>query len=158
MKKSEALKELEQMVHERKRRENPKMPEYAIPRTAFRDTNTNGLTQAILACFKVHDIFATRIDSKGTYNQALKRFIPSNQKKGLPDIFAQTPGLPPLWVEVKCEATGDRLKPHQVDMIAELQRSGAIVFVAGNFEDFYEWFKCKILKTVVPIDYHAEES
>jgi hypothetical protein len=144
-----ALKELEQLVHNRKLKDNPRMPEHAVPKTKFRDTNTNGLTQAILACFKVHDMFATRIDSKGTFNQKLKRFIPSNQKKGLPDVFAQAPGLPPIWIEVKCQATNDRLKPHQEQTIEELRKSGAIVYVAGNFQDFYEWFKSKILKGVV---------
>ncbi len=143
--KSEALKELAELVHRKKQKQHPGMPEHAIPKTTFRDTNTNGLTQAILATFKVHDIFATRIDSKGTYNQALKRFIPSNQKRGLPDLFAQVPGLPPIWVEVKCDATRDRLRPHQEETIEQLRKSGAIVFIAGNYDDFYQWFKQEII-------------
>lgn len=140
-----ALKELEGLVHQRKLKDYPGMPQHAVPKTKFRDTNTNGLTQAILAYFKAHDIFATRIDSKGTYNQKLKRFIPSNQKKGLPDIFAQVAGLPPIWVEVKCAATGDRLRPHQEETIDQLRRSGAIVFIATDFESFYEWFQNEIV-------------
>ncbi len=116
------------------------MPEHAIPRTRFSDSDTNSLTRAILATFKLHAIFATRIDSKGTYNAHLKRFIPSNQKKGLPDILA-LPGGKATWIEVKCKATNDRLKPHQRERIEELRATGATVFIAEDFESFYEWFR-----------------
>lgn len=146
MKKSEALKELERLAYQKKREQHPTMPEHAIPKTKYTDQTTNGLTLAVVDCFKLHGLFATRIDSKGTWNQGLKRFIPSTQKKGLPDVFAQAPGLPPIWVEVKCEATGDRLKPHQAEVIEQLRKSGAIVNIAGNFEDFYWWFKRAVIK------------
>lgn len=142
-----ALQILQQLAHRKKVDLHPLIPLHALPK--FTDQNTNGLTTAVIECFRLHGFFATRIDSKGTYNQALKRFIPSNQKKGLPDVFAQAPGLPPIWVMVKCEATKDRLKPHQVEVIEQLRRSGALVFVATDFEDFYQWFKQTIIKTEV---------
>ena len=129
------------MAERKKREQYPDVPDHAIPKAKYTDQNTNGLTTCVIDCFRLHGFFATRIDSKGTYNQALGRFIPSRQKKGLPDVFAQVPGLPPIWVEVKCEATGDRLRPHQEHTIDELRRSGAKVFIAEDFEGFYEWFK-----------------
>lgn len=143
--KSEGLKELERLANERKREQHPTIPVHALPKVTFTDQTTAGLTIAVVECFRLHGFFATRIDSKGTYNQALKRFIPSNQKKGLPDVFAQAPGLPPVWVEVKCAATKDRLKPHQVEVIDQLQQSGAIVTIAKDFDSFYQWFKETII-------------
>jgi hypothetical protein len=126
------------------------VPEHAIPKSKFSDSNTAGLTQAIICCFKLHGFFVTRIDSKGTWNQGLQRFIPSNQKKGLPDIFAQGitkdgRALPPIWIEVKCAGTKDRLKPHQKQTIEQLKKSGAIVYVATDYQSFYEWFKTELL-------------
>lgn len=144
--KGEALKELQKLADQKKREKHPTMPEHAIPKTKYTDQTTNGLTLAVVDCFKLHGLFATRIDSKGTYNQGLKRFIPSTQKKGLPDVFAQAAGLPPLWIEIKCEQTNDRIKPHQEETIRELRESGAVVYVAGNFEDFYDWFNSTVLK------------
>lgn len=137
------------MANERKRILHPTIPEHCLPRIKFTDQNTNGLTQAVIECFRLHGFFATRIDSKGTYNQALKRFIPSNQKRGLPDVFGQAPGLPPIWVEVKCEATRDRLKPHQVECIDQLRKSGGLVIIAKDFESFYQWFKAEILNQTI---------
>lgn len=140
-----ALKELEKLAMDRKRREFPTLPVHALLKPKYSDQNTNALTRAVIETFRHHGFFATRIDSKGTYNQALGRFIPSNQKKGLPDVFAQVPGLPPIWVEVKCKATNDRLRPHQIDTIKQLKDSGAIVTIAEEYQSFSEWFKSQIL-------------
>jgi hypothetical protein len=141
----EALKELERLAWEQKRKQRPTVPLHALPKEKFTDQNTNGLTLAVIKTFQLHGFFATRIDSKGTYNQALRRFIPSNQKKGLPDVFAQGQGLPPIWVEVKCAATKDRLKPHQKEVIESLQASWAVVFIAEDYESFYQWFKSEVI-------------
>ncbi len=135
-----ALQLLSELDFQCKRDLYKSMPEYAIPRTRFSDKDTNSLTRAILATFKLHGIFASRIDSKGTFRQDLKRFIPTTQKRGLPDIFCQPSGLPSCWIEVKCKATNDRLKPHQVKIIEQLRNAGAIVFIAEDYQSFYEWF------------------
>lgn len=143
--KREALRELESMVQEQKRKQYPNVQEHCLPKSKFSDKNTNALTQAIIKSFELHGFFVTRIDSKGTYNQSLKRFIPSNQKKGLPDIMAQAAGYPTIWIEVKCAATKDRLKPHQEAVIEQLRQSGAIVFIATDYESFYQWFKTELI-------------
>jgi hypothetical protein len=142
----QGLKELERLAMVEQRKKYPTVPEHCRPKAKFTDQNTNGLTMAVITTFQLHGFFATRIDSKGTYNQALKRFIPSNQKKGLPDVFAQGQGFAPIWVEVKCKATRDRLKPHQKEVIDSLRNSGAIVFIAEDYQSFYEWFKSEILQ------------
>lgn len=143
--KSEGLKELERLAMEAKRKRYPSVPEASLSKVKYSDKDTNSLTLAVVDCFRLHGMFATRIDSKGTYNQALQRFIPSNQKRGLPDCFAQAPGLPPIWVEVKCEATKDRLKPHQIECIEALQRTGALVTIAKDYDSFYQWFKQEVM-------------
>lgn len=140
---------MEDLAMRQKRILYPNVKEACLPVTKYSGKDTNSLTKAVIDCFKLHGFFATRIDSKGTYNVALKRFIPSNQKKGLPDVFAQAPCLPPIWVEVKCHVTRDTLKPHQKEVIEQLRNSGAIVYIATDFESFYQWFKKEIIKTEV---------
>lgn len=134
-----ALKILQELDYQTKRSLYRNVPEHGIARTSFSDKDTNSLTRAILKTFELHGIFATRIDSKGTYNAHLKRFIPSNQKKGLPDILS-LPGGKSVWIEVKCKHTGDKLRPHQRERIEELRATGATVFLAEDFQSFYEWF------------------
>ncbi len=145
MKSGGGLKWLAELAMERKKVQYPNVPLSAIPKTKYSDQDTNSLTIAVVDTFRLNGMFATRIDSKGTFNQALNRFIPSTQKKGLPDVFAQAAGLPPIWVEVKCEATKDRLKPHQVEVIEQLRNTGAIVFIAKEYEGFYHWFKSEVM-------------
>jgi hypothetical protein len=143
--KEPGLKWLSEKAMESKRRLYPSVPDHCRPVIKYTDTNTNGLTKAVIDTFILSGMFASRIDSKGTYSQALKRFIPSNQKRGLPDVFAQAAGLPPLWIEIKCAATKDRLKPHQVEVIEQLRKSGAIVFIATEYQSFYEWFNNEVI-------------
>jgi len=99
------LKELERHAMVEHRKKYPSIPEHCRPKAKFTDKNTNGLTMAVITTFRLHGFFATRIDSKGTFNMALKRFIPSNQKKGLPDVFAQGQGLKRYITEI----VGDNL-------------------------------------------------
>lgn len=138
--KSEGLKWLAEKAMESKRIQFPNVAEHCRVKAKYSDQDTNSLTKAVIDTFTLSGFFATRIDSKGTYNQQLQRFIPSNQKKGLPDVFAQVPGFPPIWVEVKCEATRDKLKPHQIEVHDQLRKTGAIVNVAKDYDSFFNWF------------------
>jgi len=141
-----ALRILEGLVEAQNRKRYPMIPEHARPRVRFNDQTTNDLTSAILEAFKVHGIFATRLDSKGTYNAGLGRFIPSRQRKGMPDVSALLAGRS-LYVEVKCKATKDKIRPDQEATIAELRRSGARVCIAEDFQEFWEWLMAELLES-----------
>lgn len=141
-----ALRILEGLVDEQNRLKYPAIPAHARTRAKFNDQSTNALTSAILEAFKIHGIFATRLDSKGTYNVALGRFIPSQQRRGMPDISAILGGHA-VYVEVKCLATRDRIRPEQEATIAELRRNGAKVFIAEDFEGFWTWLMAELKET-----------
>lgn len=138
-----ALRILEALVDNENRKKYPSIPQHARKRAKFNDQSTNALTTAILEAFKVHGVFATRLDSKGTYSAALGRFIPSRQRKGLPDVSAILGGRS-IYVEVKCAATRDRIRPEQETTIADLRRSGADVYIAEDFEGFWGWLMGKL--------------
>lgn len=141
-----ALRLLEQLTDNRNNRKYPSVPSYGRKRSHFNDQTTNDLTTAILAAFKVQGIFATRLDSKGTYNATLGKFIPSRQRKGMPDISALLHNGKAVFVEVKCKATRDRLRPDQEATITELKRNGAHVFIAQDFQSFWEWLTDLIVR------------
>ena len=141
-----ALRLLERLTDARNDKKYPSIPGYGRKRSRFNDQTSNDLTQAILAAFKVHGIFATRLDSKGTYNAALGKFIPSRQRKGMPDISALLHNGKAVFVEVKCKATRDRLRPDQETTIAELKKNGAHVFIAQDFQSFWEWLTDLIVR------------
>ncbi|MFD1141845.1 VRR-NUC domain-containing protein [Larkinella insperata] len=107
-----------------------------VPKTKFSDKTANDLTQAAIRSIQLlfEDSFATRLSSTGTYRQDVGRFVPSQQRKGLPDIFGVVEGLA-VFIEIKMP--GDRLSADQVQTITELRAAGAWVLIASNYEDVY---------------------
>jgi len=109
------------------------MPEYARFKENYRDDSANGLTKCIVTWFKINGHFATRITSTGTYRPELKKFIPSTQRKGTPDITAIVNGLA-VWIEVKIGH--DRMSEDQIQVKAEMEQSGAKYIIARSFTQF----------------------
>lgn len=131
------LQHLAALDLETKRQRHPNMPAYAVPASKFSDKTANDLTRAIVRLFQVHGHFATRLQSTGTFRDDLKMYVPSQQRKGLPDVFAVVGGRA-VFVEIK--AGKDRLSDDQKKAISLLTMAGAAVYVATTFQDFYDWF------------------
>lgn len=141
------LQQLAALDSETKRRNHPNMPAYAVPPSKFSDKTANDLTRAVVRWFGLHGHFATRLQSTGTYRDDLSRYVPSQQRKGLPDVFAVVDGRA-VFVEIKVGK--DRLSDDQKEAIALLRAAGAAVYVAATFQGFYEWFPSLSNKEPLP--------
>lgn len=133
-----AIEHLNALADERKARKHPAVP-YPV-KSKYKDSTANGLTRAIVDYLTLNGHFATRLASTGSYRADVGKFIPSQQRAGLPDILAVVNGHgQAVFVEVK--AGKDRLSEVQKQAIADLVHSGAMVYVARDFEGFYGWFQ-----------------
>ena len=134
-KKPAAVKQLEALAMEAVKERYPGLP-YPAPRL-YRDDTANNLTKCICDFIRLLGGSAFRINSQGQYDPRLKKWRPSGQRKGLPDIQATMNGQA-IYVEVKIGR--DKLSEHQKQIRDELTASGALYFVARNFTEFLEWF------------------
>ena len=109
--------------------------------------SANALTRRIVEHLRNRGHFATRLQSTGTYRDDLKKFVPSQQRIGLPDVMAVVSSRA-VFVEVKVGR--DKLSTDQKKAIDELEQAGAAVFVAHDFESFSGWFTAEFLAS--PLD------
>ncbi|MBD2705372.1 VRR-NUC domain-containing protein [Spirosoma sp. BT702] len=104
--------------------------------------SANALTRRIVEHIRNRGHFATRLQSTGTYRDDLKKFVPSQQRLGLPDVMAVVGGRS-AFIEIKVGR--DTLSKDQKKAIAELQQAGAAVFIAHDFDSFQAWFQAEFL-------------
>lgn len=130
-----ALTYLCQLADAAKAARHPTVP-YPV-RSKYSDKSANDLTRCVVDYLTLSGHFATRLQSTGTYRDDLKKYVPSQQRAGMPDVFAVVEGRA-VFVEVK---TGnDRLSDTQKETINLLVQAGALVCVAHCFQAFYDWF------------------
>ena len=104
----------------------------------FIGTPANRLTQMICAYINQQDrCFAGRITSGGTYRPELQRYVFSTQLRGTPDIISCCDGKP-VYIEIKIGR--DKLSVYQLTMKEALEHSGAIYYIAKDYNDFQIWF------------------
>ena len=139
---STALTTLCQLADFRKAERSPNFPAKYIPRSKYSDRDANGLTRCIVDYLNFSGHFATRLASTGTYRDDLKKFVPSQQRAGMPDVLAVVEGRA-LFVEVKVGR--DALSQLQKQTITALEQAGAWVYVAHSFEGFVDWFTAHFL-------------
>jgi hypothetical protein len=129
-----AFRQLQNFIGEqtdRKPREKAPKPESA-----------NAMTRRIISHIRNRGYFATRLSSTVTYRDDLKKFVPSQQRAGLPDVMAVVESRA-CFLEIKVGR--DTLSADQKKAIAELEAAGAAVFVAHDFESFEDWFAKEFL-------------
>lgn len=136
-KKPEAVKQLENDWFEYQYRNKQHLPEHIRVKDKFRDDSANGLTKCIIKYLKINGAFATRLNSTGMYRNDLKRFVHSNQVKGMADIIATYKGLS-LNIEVKIGY--DKMSVHQLKVKKDIEQAGGYYFIARNFTEFKEYF------------------
>ena len=137
-----ALQDLCQLADFRKAERSPNFPAKYIPRSNYSDRDANGLTRCIVDYLNFSGHFATRLQSTGTYRDDLNKFVPSQQRAGMPDVLAVVDGRA-LFVEVKVGR--DTLSQPQKQTITTLEQAGAWVYVAHSFEGFADWFTAHFL-------------
>lgn len=99
----------------------------------FRDDTANGLTKCICSWLKMNGYFSARVNTTGTYNPKLKRFVHSGATKGMADITAIINGKH-LSIEVK--AGKDRPREAQLLVQEQVTRAGGIYIFVRTFADF----------------------
>jgi hypothetical protein len=138
-----ALRQLELLADAVKARKHPNLPEHARVKSKYTDATANDLTRCLVDFFELQEHFATRLASTGTYREDLKCYVPSQQVKGMPDVLACVAPFGRL-VAVEVKIGRDRLSNDQKATIAVLRASGALVYVATDFQGFYEWIVAQI--------------
>ena len=131
--KPDSIKELEQLHFEQKRMRNPDMP-YPV-KTKFRDDSANGLTRCITAWLQLNGYFAGRVNTTGTYNQKLGRYIHSGSKRGMADVTAVINGR---HVSIEIKHGKDRIRPEQLKVKQEIEAAGGVYIIASSFDGFIE--------------------
>ena len=145
---SDSLKHLCQLADERKAAKHPTLPAHARVKAKYSDKSANELTRCIVDYLTLSGHFATRLQSTGTYRADLQRFVPSQQRAGLPDIYSCVDGGHAVHIEIKVGK--DRLSEDQKQTISDLQQAGASVFITGDFQTFYDWFTTEFLTPPFP--------
>ena len=132
-KKPASVKELEQLYFDTKCLKRPDNP-YPV-KTKFRDDTANGLTQCVTSWLQLHGYFAGRVNTTGTYNKKLGRFIHSGSRKGMADVTAVINGR---HVSIEIKIGRDRLRPEQLKVKNEVEQAGGCYIVAASFDNFLE--------------------
>ena len=131
--KPSSVKELERLHFDRKCLNRPDLPCHV--KTIFRDDSANGLTRCITAWLQLHGCFAARVNTQGTYNQKLGRYIHSGSKRGMADITSVINGR---HVSIEVKAGKDRLRPEQQKVKQEIESAGGVYLIVRSFDDFLE--------------------
>lgn len=137
-----ALQHLNLLANQHKAANHPNFPAKYIPQSKYRDHDANSLTRCIVDYLNLSGYFCTRLASTGTYRADLQKFVHSQQRTGLPDVFGVVEGRA-VFIEVR--VGNDRLSDVQKQTITQLKQAGAWVYVAATFQDFYDWFKAEFL-------------
>lgn len=122
------------------------MPPAYVPRNAFTDKTSNGLTKAVIRFLQLQGAQAERINTMGrvlkakvikgagyTVTKGRDMYIPTTGTRGSADISATIKGRS-VKIEVKIGA--DRMSEAQHAYKADIERAGGIYMIAKTFEQF----------------------
>ena len=157
--KSEAVKELENLVFEKQQKLYPNFP-YPI-KSKYSDANTNALTKCVIDYIALRGFHAERINSTGVVKDNRKtskdvlgnirtigsiEWIKSTTQNGTADISATIQGRS-VKIEIKCKATCDNKQSEaQKEYQKQIENAGGVYLIVTTFDDFYYWFNHKKVK------------
>jgi hypothetical protein len=130
-----SIKDLERLHYADKQAKHPDIPKAYLPKTAFRDDSANALTKCIVAWLQLHGCFAGRVNTTGTYNHKLRKYIHSGSRKGMADITAVVNGR---HVSIEVKTSRDKPRPEQMKAKQEIERAGGIYIFVHSFDEFLE--------------------
>jgi hypothetical protein len=120
-------------------------PKYPDP------TKTNGLTQIVQNFLTWSGHYANRINVSGRQIGGFTRtaagnifddrkWIKSSTKKGSSDLFCTIAGKT-VCIEIKNEATKDKIRPDQEKEKQRVEKSGGTYVIVTNADQFFEWYE-----------------
>lgn len=150
--KSEAVKYIEFLIVEAKKKKYPSIPPDYIAAVKYRDDTANSLTRCIIDFIRVKGGQSERINCTGrpidrtqTFIDCLGRqrtigsieWIPGTGTKGSADISCCISGLS---VKVEVKIGSDRMSQAQKNYQQAVEAAGGIYYIARDFTSFLEWF------------------
>jgi hypothetical protein len=144
--KPESVKELENLLLARKRKEHPDLPFYA--KKEFRDDTANGLTTAIIQYLQLHGYQAEQINTMGRPIDNSRivtdcigrqrrigslKWIPSGSTPGSADISAIIGGRS---VKIEVKIGRDRQSEVQKEYQRKVEQAGGFYIIATSFDNF----------------------
>jgi hypothetical protein len=106
---------------------------------------TNNITKGIINYLNSRGHFAFRVNSGGVWDPTKKRFR-AGRSAGVSDILCCLKGGPIfsggrfLAIEVKNEATKDRIRPAQTAFKANVAAADGYYVTAASYDGFVSWF------------------
>ena len=150
--KPDAVKYLESLNFEDKKRRCQTIPVEYLAAVKYRDDSANGLTKCIIDFLRIKGHQAERISTTGraidrqtTFTDVAGRvrtigrieWIPGTTTKGSADISATIKGRS-VKIEVKIGA--DRMSHYQQKYQQDVEAAGGVFFIARNFSSFVTWY------------------
>jgi hypothetical protein len=148
-----AIKQLKALFIADLKKRCPLVPDFALCTPDYKDTTSNGLTRCVIDYIKLLGYHVERtgnegrvIDSRQTYKDVLGYSktigkitrIKSSGTAGTSDIKAIVQSKF-IAIEIKCKATGDRIRPEQLRYRHQIEQSGGLYVIATTFQQFYDW-------------------
>ena len=144
-----ALKQLQQLDREARRKAHPTIPDFAMPVARYKDDTANALTRAIIRFLELKGHACWRQSSEGRYRpgesitdvlgrirEMKGQWLPG-QNNGASDVACVIDGR---FCAIEVKVGRDRQRPHQHSYQNRIQESGGLYFIARTFEDFYNWY------------------
>lgn len=137
-KKSDAVKELENLAYKAKISRFPDFP-YPV-KDKYRDDTANGLTRCIIDFVNLNGYQAERLNSTGRQVtiKGRERWIKGSGTKGTADISATINGRA---VKIEVKIGRDRQSEVQKEYQKQIERAGGMYIIARDFEQFYKWYR-----------------
>ncbi len=115
------------------REKHPLIPEYAIPKVKNKKSPTNALTADIKQYVKSIGGHAIRINSMGTYNEKLGKYIKSGSDNGVSDLLICIKGKM-ICTELKLGR--DKMRPEQILFQKQIETAGGRYLITSSLESF----------------------
>jgi hypothetical protein len=112
--------------------------QYKPKSKAKKQSPTNALQSAIIKYLNFQGANVMRINTQGTYNEKLGKFIKSGSTKGVSDILATYKGRS-LAIEVK--QGKDKLSPEQIEFRDKHIKAGGFYLECRSLDIFLQWIK-----------------
>ena len=150
----QAFNQLKKLYLLDQRNRFPSVPEYGIVSPKYTDKTSNGLTKCVCDYIRLSGFFCERtsntgriIDNRKDVTDCIGRTktigtitrIKSSGTNGTSDLKAIIQGKA-VMIEIKCLATGDRIRPDQLRYKLQVEQAGGIYYIARDFTSFFDWF------------------
>lgn len=108
----------------------------------YTDQTTNGLTGGVYDYLKFSGHYVNRVNSQGQMRKikGKMQFTQGTSNQGTADLDAIIYGKP-VKIEIKCKATGDRMRKDQLKEQKRIEAAGGLYIIVTDMPSFVKWYK-----------------